>query len=231
MLKLKSQIKNLGLVVALGLFSSTASATSTLPLYDTTGNTFNNSTEFGIGDWGASRFTLSSTDCPNGCNITDTSLLLFDSELFYGDTASLAGVTLSVYSDAVNGQALGQKLFSFDTSVEIGSDLTTVSFLVNSGENSHVENDTFYWLALENESRLNPIAWGYSDFGSLSDYSLFDQGTYHGDFASSPFHFTLNGTPSVSAVPVPGAVWMMGSSLFGLLAVSRRKSNKLISVK
>lgn len=220
MLKFKSQIKNLGLIVTLGLLSSTVSATS---LYDTTGNTFIDSQGLGIGEWGASRFKLNSTDCPNGCDVSDASLFLFDGEVFFGDTASLNGITLSVYDDGGDGESLGTKLFSFDTGVDIGAGLSTLSFSVQNGENSFVANDTFYWLSLENVSRSNDISWGYSYDGITSDASLFNDGAF---YSGEPLFFTLNGTPSVSAVPVPGAVWMMGSGLFGLLAVSRRKPNK-----
>ena len=40
------------------------------------------------------------------------------------------------------------------------------------------------------------------------------------------FSFTGNGTWQVAPVPVPAAVWLFGSGLFGLVGLARRKINR-----
>jgi hypothetical protein len=49
--------------------------------------------------------------------------------------------------------------------------------------------------------------------------SLIDGGPFNGNIG----YWRLNGIATVSAVPVPAAVWLMGSGLAGLIAVARRR--------
>lgn len=220
MLKIKSQIKTLGLVIGLGLLSGTASA---ITLHSTTDFITSEGASFDIGDWGAARFGANTANCPNGCEVDDATLAIFDDGIFFPDEAPLAGLSLSVYSDGGDGKSLGTKMFSFNTPASIGAGILERTFGVKDGEDSFLSNNTYYWLRLDNDGRSDGIQWMYDGFAE-GEYQLSSEsGTFH-DFPDLPFIFEVNGTPS--PVPVPGAVWMMGSGLFGLLAVSRRKPNK-----
>ena len=42
--------------------------------------------------------------------------------------------------------------------------------------------------------------------------------------AGSGNHTTIAYVPDVSAVPVPGAIWLFGSGILGLVAAARRRS-------
>ena len=54
-----------------------------------------------------------------------------------------------------------------------------------------------------------------------NDCGVFNGGTSRSDYGSAGFS-----SAAVTAVPVPAAVWLLGSGLFGLVGVSRRKSQE-----
>ncbi len=224
MLKIKSQIKTLGLVAALGLLSSTASA---VPLHSTLDLVQTDVEGLSVGEWEAARFQADAVQCPNGCNVTEARLLLRDDELFTtDDPVSLSDLSLSVYSAGVNDTSVGiTKLFSFDTNVSLAGGDNIVSFSVKDGENSFLPKNTFFWLRLDNDSRRDGISWWF-DGNTAGEYQVINNIRGIREF-ETPFIFDVQGVPAAaSPVPVPGAVWMMGSALLGLLGV-RRKSNKM----
>ncbi len=227
MLKIKSKIKKLSLVVALGLLSSTASAVT---LHSTLEYITSESVGLNIGDWAAARISVDAGNCPAGCDVTGASLYASDHDSFFGDSASLEGMTLSVYADGGDGRSVGSKIFDFVNPALIpGGGIEKISFSVADGLDTFLSNTNhpYYWLRFENVSRENGIGWSYDGFAA-GEYQLSYEAGQDFEFADLPFIFDVTGVPATaSPVPVPGAVWMMGSGLFGLLAVSRRKSNKL----
>lgn len=84
-----------------------------------------------------------------------------------------------------------------------------------------------YWLSLELRGANDYD--GYvptGEFGALNPVGTYaflfpDNGSWLED-PSSDFAFQVGGT--VSAVPVPAAVWLFGSGLIGLAGIARRKS-------
>ncbi len=83
--------------------------------------------------------------------------------------------------------------------------------LTNTGPFSNIQSDS-YWTGLEYTSNTN-TAWDfYTYLGSQSKSFMFDG---HYGWA------VLSG--DVSAVPVPGAVWLLGSGLMVLVGFSKRK--------
>ena len=88
--------------------------------------------------------------------------------------------------------------------------------IVNTGPFSNVQVNGFgYWSATENS--INS-AWSFliSDNGYQDTFnktnSLNAWAVYSGDVSA------------ISAVPVPGAVWLFGSGLIGLIGIARRKA-------
>jgi len=69
-----------------------------------------------------------------------------------------------------------------------------------------------------NDFRLTLIDGGntFSFFGYTVDTGTFGQG---------PGWNTTSGTSSLSAVPIPAAVWLFGSGLLGLVGMARRKQS------
>jgi len=99
-------------------------------------------------------------------------------------------------------------------------------------------------LDTKNRSGTNGLKW---QFGSMSGVApvLSDYGIWHtfstqvvGLSGSTELKFSADGTSdsygssidnvSVKVVPIPGAVWMFGSGLVGLVAAQRRKSNSIV---
>lgn len=67
-------------------------------------------------------------------------------------------------------------------------------------------------------SNLTDLGGGQYSF--TADWSTLIEG---GPFNGRTGYWTMDGTASVSAVPVPAAVWLMGSGLLGLVGVARRR--------
>jgi hypothetical protein len=94
-------------------------------------------------------------------------------------------------------------------------------------------NSTGDYLFLLADFRLDPAEaeGGINGFGGTPDTfapptnyvgGIVDHGDYQVKFSSSNLNFSLNGdTITVTSVPVPGALWLFGSALVGLVA--RRK--------
>lgn len=43
------------------------------------------------------------------------------------------------------------------------------------------------------------------------------------------YRMIVNGTPVVSAVPIPGAIWLLGSGLLGLVGLAHKKTTRRVS--
>jgi hypothetical protein len=135
------------------------------------------------------------------------------------ETFNLAGFSLNVnYDDsllAFDSYTLTDELGSFDNfdaeDWSLGDDgfgtvaLDVVSFLVDLGGQS----DAFK-LATVNFT---------GDEGAMAGISL--SGILLGDDLGAPIPFTVNGT-DINAVPVPAAVWLLGSGLVGIVGLRRR---------
>lgn len=222
-MKLKTPIKKLSSAIALGLLATTASATT---LYDTTDLFPNDLIALDQGDWAAGRFKIPTTKCPTACDIDAVKLVIDPEDAFFEDVVSLNGLSVSVYGDSGTGTQLGTKLFDLSVPAEmtkIGNFGTDVWFPVIAGENTQINAETFYWVRLENISLPDPMSWVYDDFQN-GEYALINQGGNFVQINQLPFLFEVTGEPStVSHIPIPGSVWMMGSALFGLLVSARRK--------
>ncbi|BBO89078.1 VPLPA-CTERM sorting domain-containing protein [Desulfosarcina ovata] len=71
--------------------------------------------------------------------------------------------------------------------------------------------DDFDWDGLENMDALLIIVWGVS---TLADFDL--------ESLQAVFWWPLETTPG-SHVPLPGAVWLLGSGLFGLVGLRKKR--------
>ena len=237
MLKSKSPIKKLSLAIALSLIAGTASATS-VTVYDTYKYLFDDegvlipNTSHGIetlsdgGEWAAGYLAVTPSDCPNGCDITGASVLL-DSSLYIPlETVPFDGVKLEVYSNQA-GTAQGISLFQFDTLATVifdGTFGTRIQFTA-AGQDLNApalfQPGEEYWLRLTNTSQSPDFAWFFNGNDKLSEH--WESSTW-GAGSGTPFIFDITGEArAVSHVPVPGAVWLMGSALIGLLTAKRRK--------
>jgi len=79
-----------------------------------------------------------------------------------------------------------------------------------------------YWVGLK-PSGPTPFVQGAMPTGvlhPLSNYAMIQLGTWY--TTSNDVGFRIDGTP----VPLPGAVWLLGAGLLGLVGWRRRKINK-----
>lgn len=228
MLKIKAPLKKLSAAVALGLFAGTASAS--VSIYDTFHYGINGHAVYFAGEWGAGRFTVSPSDCPSGCYMDSAILNLWSPEKDLDFKATLEGVTLSVYSNNFLGgddHLPGVKLFDLIVPSHFyddGSFGTNVSFSAPGQDPAALlQPHTAYWIKLTNESRSSELGWGFNGAGHSGEYwaELLDFGNepnlYYGHGA--PFIFEITASP----VPIPGAIWLMGTAMIGLLTSWRRK--------
>ncbi|MDO8845406.1 MAG: VPLPA-CTERM sorting domain-containing protein [Methylicorpusculum sp.] len=199
------------------------------------------------GDWFAGYFYVPNAQsdpakpqslCQNGCDITGATLYLIggrnDDPL---EPSSLAGVTLEVFSNSTSentwGKYPGAPLFTLNTPEEVkfdgtqGGPGTLISFTADPQDQSApalLQPGTGYWLKLTSE-RVSEFGWYYNGLNKPGEYWAGVFGSGHG----SPYIFEVTGTNSLtprlapSLVPIPGAAWMMGSALIGLLSIGRRK--------
>ncbi len=100
---------------------------------------------------------------------------------------------------------------------------------------SHLYNPEVLFIWDSNNDRLkigangsvNGLAWGEPDFSIVIDNFLtdpqFNMGMYIGDGEDGlGASYAQNGSLTVSSVPIPSALWLLGSGLIGLVGMSRR---------
>ena len=241
MFKHKSPVKKLSLAIALTLITGAASATTTTIydtykyLFDDEGELIGNSSgteTLNTGDWAAGYFFVDAQDCPAGCDLTEVNLLISSPLYSTSNGSDLSGLTLEVYSsqpDPAAGSSLpvpGNSLFELTSPVSVvlnGTFGTRVDFTAvaqDPNASPLLQADTAYWLKLTNESLPDQLGWYFNGVQS-NEYWASSQ---FGNGEGSPYIFDVTGEArAVSHVPVPGAVWLMGSALIGLLTAKRRK--------
>jgi len=249
MLKIKAPLKKLSAAVALGLFAGTASASvsiyNTFPFGYSGGEPLNAPFfEGGEPNWAAGRFTVDPSKCPNGCLLDSVRLSLAANVTYIpGDLISLKdssgndGISLAVYSNNFLGgdtHIPGEKLFdlsipnSFEQwDIHGGNDVWFDATSQDPNEAALLQPNTAYWVYLTNESLSWPLLWSYNGVDQAGQYYAAHWKPFGG--TGSPYLFEVVGTSCttcpapVSEVPVPGAIWLMGTAMIGLMTSWRRK--------
>lgn len=86
--------------------------------------------------------------------------------------------------------------------------------LSNTGPFSNVQSDYYYWSATEYAPSTSE-AWYFSTGNGYQDFNI---------KANSFYAWAVHaGDVGASAVPVPAAVWLLGSGLLGLVSVKRQR--------
>ena len=151
-------------------------------------------------------FTLTGT-----VNNTMQNTWYYDKNVFglsIGDTIT---ATASFDDRLIN--AGGTSLIDFDA--------PGIEMIINVGNTTFTDDDDF-----------SAGAWLYF-YDGLFDGLSFNSDVWDKDFDSSNFCCDFNGddfdgtwtSASVSAVPVPAAIWLFGSGLLGLAGMARRKAS------
>jgi|GEM_PF-1404933 len=222
--------QKLGAVLTLIISGSAAAAEAAVPvtLYNNIPTTLDEYEGLGLSGTSfiANKFSTGGW-CPAGCILGNITLNLTDANA----RGSSVGYKLEVVSD--NSNAPGITLATLNNPAAISSNFGNDVF--TPGGSYTLAANTNYWVKLS--STIDGlIYWDYitkSTPGQLSQYS-YDLGGYKGgSYAGGPnlnLLMTVQATslggvvPPPAHVPVPGAVWMMGSALIGLVTTWRKKS-------
>ncbi len=174
---------------------------------------------------GSSSYTLSSNSDPSNPDGITLNLTSQD--------GTTAGYQLQILSDAGNtpGTVIGNLSnpaggFSSDFNNNVFTPIGTIGLAAN----------TKYWVELVSTNNSGALtSWDYIVGAPQSPLAVPNQpnlafyqvGFAQGSTSSDNFLMRVNATPvslGATPTPIPGAVWMMGSALLGLVTSSRRKS-------
>jgi hypothetical protein len=220
------------LAVSALLFISAPASTAAITIYDNIGTTYTGlypvygaSVQSGQFGW-AGQFIATNAGLFNGdiYNVTEIDLLV---DVHKVQTWYTGAFQLKLFSDASN--APGTLLYgpSNQTAIEpypgqgnmIYNTLSvrTTSFPLTIG--------TTYWLALVYGDQYTDVDWYSSSTAKgLVDLLSTSGGTFSawGTGAYLPAFRIIGETASTNPVPIPAAVWLLGSGLMGLIGVRRR---------
>lgn len=124
--------------------------------------------------------------------------------------------TTYAYLSMLNGDTFAKQFEAGDFFTLTVSGLDNADSIVNSLDISLAEGtnllDSWLWTDLSSLGSVYALEFSLSS----SDIGSFGMNT--------PAYFAIDDLISVSAVPVPAAVWLFGSGLLGLVAIARRRS-------
>ena len=166
----------------------------------------------------ANEFSTGTTSCPGGCLLGNITLNLTSPY-----TPDPSGTLLQIFTDASGTPST--------TLVGTYSDPT--AFTTNFGNNVFkpigqitLNTNTNYWVELSSTSN-NGVTWDTGNTAAPNQPNL-GGFIYAGSLTPSylPLLMSVSATSinTASAVPLPGAVWMMGAALLGLVTTWRKKS-------
>ncbi|MBU1056545.1 MAG: VPLPA-CTERM sorting domain-containing protein [Proteobacteria bacterium] len=105
----------------------------------------------------------------------------------------------------------------------VSLDISSISFTIGNSYMFQLTEPSYNWFA-------NVHYEGYDGEDKYTDGTLvtpkgyIQEGTNHMDPALYDLNFHI--VSSSSTVPIPGAVWLLGSGLIGLVGIRRKKINK-----
>jgi hypothetical protein len=159
---------------------------------------------------------------------------------FSSITADAGNQQLKIFSDYINPDQADKWIESMVyqqqlvSAADVGS-IWTFTFDVKQGDQIPDSSSTAFLKTTSTGSSLDTTAYGF-DWGTetlslLIDNSMVDQVLQFG-FSTTATRYTPSGVlydnisfSYTSAVPVPGAVWLMMSGLIGLAGVARRRKS------
>jgi hypothetical protein len=149
-------------------------------------------------------------------------------------SAFAAPVTWTLYDAFFDGGGSATGQFTYDASLNVYSDVQITTTPWEAGgfpsaasfDDSTIIDSSYENLLLENGVVYEEINMFFGQGEGLTDaggtVSLFIRSTIVG--TATLRRATAGYVSTVSAVPVPAAVWLFGSGLVGLIGVARRKA-------
>jgi hypothetical protein len=177
----------------------------------------------------ASQFSTNSSACASGCTLGNITLNLFSDSL-YNPSGSTNGYQLQVFSDV--GNAPGMALIGMNNPVVFNSSAANHVFTPDGILN--LNSSTNYWVTLSagnGNGGGESITWStfqnaiQTKAGQPSRFQYLDSvGSFY-TFTNPKLLMIVEATAS-AVVPIPGAAWLMGSAMLGLVASWRRKTGQ-----
>jgi len=93
--------------------------------------------------------------------------------------------------------------------------------IIDSFSNPILNADTPYWLVISTPTEGTAVVWYKNSVGQIGPRAIWDGYSWSIANNITPSVFRVNGSP----VPLPGAIWMLGSGLAGFAGL-RRKMKK-----
>lgn len=210
--------QKLGMVVA--LIMSGSAAANTVGIYDNISGL--GSVTDGQGLVGSSAFLankFSTLDlCPGGCTLGNITLNLTSPD------HSILGFSLQVVAD--NAGVPGNTLTTLNNPTEFTSSFGNNVFTPNG--NLTLAENTYYWVKFSTTNESSVAYWNRLNNQGVQGQPnelYFNYDGYADSVSPSNLLMKVEGTPlGIVATPIPGTVWMMGSTLLGFLTTRLRKS-------
>jgi hypothetical protein len=177
----------------------------------------------------ASQFSTNSSVCASGCTLGNITLNLFSDSL-HNPSGSTNGYQLQVFSDV--GNAPGMALISMNNPAAFNSAAANHVFTPDGILN--LNSSTNYWVTLSagtGTSGGESVTWStyqsaiQTQAGQPTLFQYLDSVGSLYTFTSPKLLMSVEATAS-AVVPIPGAAWLMGSALLGLVASWRRKTGQ-----
>jgi hypothetical protein len=235
---MKPAHKKLGLIFALAIGSS--SAANGAVLYDNLSVDPFGGFKITSTGYMAAQFSTEAA-CPSGCvmgNVTMTIKSLLNDRLTNPDTDgyqvrifnNASGMDALANSIDVPGSAIGSMINPSSFSKDFSNHVFTPNGTIDLANNSK------YWVYLSPTANFQTgeeIQWKTSSVFDAPGHSIqvgLDptqlSWVSNPDILGETFRMKVEAVPSSGAnpIPIPGAVWLMGSALLGLVTVRRRQA-------
>ena len=219
--------QKIGAVLALVLGGS-ATASAAIPLYDNLDGvgTYSDGLPLTYDGYIYNAFSTG-TLCPSGCNLDNITLFLTSSR-----SPAASVYKLEVFLANAAGAPMGSALINFNNPVGGFSPIDANNVFTPIGVNNPLLNDTKYSVVLTgtNVDPFASVSWDYYDSAIQTvptnpNQNFFQIGSLSGSLSSNLL-MQVQATPAPNAIPVPGAIWMMGTALIGLVASGRKRCSE-----
>jgi len=212
---MQTTFKQLAGIVVLAMGSQTIANASTVELFNNLDQSTIQAINLSSGQWAASQFSTAGL-CPTGCALGDITLSL---TAINTTAISTSNFSLSIYTDigGAPGSALTGEFTTLSSSV---SNFGYNDYTFQPDDTMNLADNTLYWVRLTS-STPSPlqISWELvpTSPGDKRSYNIFGTPVFN----DTAHIMSVEATPS--AVPLPGAFWLMGSALVGLFMQGRRR--------
>jgi len=145
-------------------------------------------------------------------------------------TGSTSGAVLQIFSNVAG--APGTALFTLQDPRSFTTTFGNNVFTIPTGQSLTLSPNTDYWVELTNSNTSNTLYWDYSQEAvqtALNQPNLLAYQDSNGNAFSGAYGLLMEVQASqaigtVNTVPLPGAVWLMGSALIGFATARHGKS-------